>query len=541
LETVIIKAPVEKIEFTTDRTHGGEGGIETLARSIEAVGIIHPPAVKELPDKKGHYRIIAGRRRFAAVKSLGWKSLEVAVHPEEADDEAIALAENVNREDMHPLDEAEKFKREIDSGKTAEETAKYYARSVSGIRQRVRLCKLIDGVKTMFRDGKINLSGAALIAGLPEEDQRKFLKKYGEKPSVSNWDISNFVCQAQRCVIAWIADKQCEKCKNRTRNAEPGLFEDFDGLKDACFDQGCYAGKWKKLIENLIAKEDVSRTENNIILDRGIPNFLPKKTAAFALGEVEYTVLSPKKHTWEKTSMKAKKDTAWLVTAPYASTDVKVQRVAYTVYERPDYSCQSAPSDPVKDFLIDQVADIAVEGRQAAAERVKAKYRSPWSLVNAVKYSVLHAAVFRRLKMESRENMAAAYLEDKCSGRDDDGGGYKEFIDAFDRDIFAAVFGPAGITRISDIPAEPLSERLFLFLAAAGFRTADLPDLNDSDEKWRKTEKSLFWKFAQMSREEYIAMYRKILSEAVRAAIPGPAREEAAPEETGGEPYEEDE
>jgi len=48
METVIIKAPIGKIEYSTDRAHGGEGNIETLARSIKAIGIIHPPAVKEL-------------------------------------------------------------------------------------------------------------------------------------------------------------------------------------------------------------------------------------------------------------------------------------------------------------------------------------------------------------------------------------------------------------------------------------------------------------------------------------------------------------
>ena len=188
METYIVDVPIKNIESVTDRIHGGEGSIETLAQSIKVVGMIHPPAVKELPDNKGHYRIIAGRRRFAAAKSLGWKKLEVIVHSEKADDEAIALAENVNREDMHPLDEAEKFKREVDSGKKVEEIAKYYARSISGIHQRIRLTLLIDGIKTMFRDGRINLSGAALIASLPEDDQEKFLKKYGDRKA-DKWEI----------------------------------------------------------------------------------------------------------------------------------------------------------------------------------------------------------------------------------------------------------------------------------------------------------------------------------------------------------------
>jgi len=163
MEAATIKVPVGKIISSTDRKYGGEGKIETLAQSIEQHGLIHPLAVKESAEKKGCYRVIAGRRRYEAVKLLGWKNVEVTVYADDADDAAIALAENVNREDMHPLDEAETFKRLQDEGKTVEEIAKYYSRTVSGIYHRIRLTNLIDGIKMMFRDGKIKLSGAAYI------------------------------------------------------------------------------------------------------------------------------------------------------------------------------------------------------------------------------------------------------------------------------------------------------------------------------------------------------------------------------------------
>jgi ParB/RepB/Spo0J family partition protein len=425
METVIIKVPIGKIEFTTDRTHGGEGNIDTLAQSIKAIGIIHPPAVKELTDNKGHYRIIAGRRRFTAAKSLGWKSIEVIVHPEKADDEAIALAENVNREDMHPLDEAEKFKREIDSGKTVEEVAKYYARSVSGIHQRIRLTNLVDGVKTMFRDGKINLSGAALIASLPEEDQEKFLKKYGEKKA-DKWEITNFIGTAQRFKIKHIADNKCAKCKNRTYNSTPGLFEDYSGLEDVCFDQECYAGKWKALIAKLIA-DHTEKTDSKIILNRGIPEFLPKKTKAVTIGDIEYTLLSQSDHSWNETKKKSTANTAWLISLEWfqssGSYDVKAVRVEYKVYEKPNYRATSSsePKDPVKTFMIDLLPDIRPEEKESIAEIMQKKHEYPYSFFQAVSERLMETIIDKRLREEDKENMAALYLAAECGSTDREG------------------------------------------------------------------------------------------------------------------------
>jgi ParB/RepB/Spo0J family partition protein len=533
-EATFTAIPVNKIVSESNRKHGGMGNIEILSESIKAEGLINPPTVVASED--GTYRVVAGRRRVEAVRQLKWKEVPVMI-VEEADAErleSIGLAENVNRQEMHPLDEAAIFKRLLEKGTAIEDIAAYYDRTVSGIHHRARLMDLSDELGGMFREGKIKLSGAALLASLPAGDQAKFFKKYESRSSVSNWDISDFIHQAQRYVIAWIADTECEKCKKRTHNADPGLFEEFSGLKDVCFDQNCYAEKWKKLIESFIAKEEtILRTENNIILDKNIPNFFPKKTESLVVGEVEYKLLSHQKHTWHKTSKKANKNTAWLVTTPDAfdAFAVNIQRVEYGAFERPTYGSYSAPSDPVKDFLIDQVADVAIEDQKAVAERVKAKYERPLNLINEVRSAILRAVILRRLEMENRENMAAIYLEDKYSGQDDNTGEHKEFDDDFDRDVFTIIFGPAGITHISDIPKESLIERLFLFLAATSFRINDIPDLDKSDEKWKEIEESLFWKFAQMTREEYIAMYRETLSAAIKATETPEQNQDEAEEE----------
>jgi ParB/RepB/Spo0J family partition protein len=549
-EETFVSIPVGKIVSVSNREHGGMGNIAILAESIKAEGLISPPTVVDCGD--GTYRIIAGRRRIEAVRQLKWKEVTARVIDEADADrlESIGLAENVNRQEMSPLDEAELFKRLLDKGTNIKDIAAYYDRSVSGIYHRIRLCDLREELKGMFREGKIALSGAALLASLPAEDQTKFAKKYADK-FIREWDISEFIRQTQHCVIAWIADKQCEKCKNRTNNTEPGLFEDFNGLKDVCFDQECYAGKWKKLIESLISKEDILRTENNIILDREIPNFLPKKTETVAIGEVEYKLLPRQKYNVRETSKKAKKDTAWLVTVSYPSREIKVKRVEYEVYERPDYSYRSPPSDPVKDYLIDHVSDVAVEDQKEVAEKVKEKYRNSWEFSNRVKESLLNTIVSKRIKEENRENLAAAYLMVHCSGEDASGKWHE--IDPGYADIFKAIFGTNSVTALfsgfPDNKAEPLVQKLFLFLIATGIRTGDMPGLTDNEAKWAEAETSLFWKFAQVTREEYTVMYRETLSAAVRDVTAlEPAREEAAPEEAGedpgvdmGDPPEEDE
>jgi ParB/RepB/Spo0J family partition protein len=506
---------VKDIVSESDRKNGGMGNIDILAQNIEQNGLINPPTVVEIGN--GKYKVIAGRRRIEAVRQLKWQEVQVKISEEKDEDhlEAIALSENVNRMEMNPLDEAEYFKKLLDAGTDIKDIAATYDRSISGIRHRVRLCDLHEQVKEMFREGKIKLSGAALLAGLPAKDQARFAKKYGERSSIGSWEISSFIHQAQHSVITLIADTQCEKCKNRTYNTEPGLFEDFGSLEDVCFDQDCYTGKWKKLIENLIAKqEDVPQTERNIILDRDIPNFLPKKTETIHLGEVEYKLLAHQNHTWSKASEKEKKDIAWLVTgssvSPDDSMNVTIQRVKYKIFERPVYN--STPSDPVKEFLIEH-SDVAIEEQKATAKKLKAKYEYPWNFINKVESAVFDTIISERLKKETRGNLTAAYLEDIYLDEN------QEFTQNFDQKIFTAIFGPEGITRISDIPDEPLVRKLFLFLTATNFDTRDVPDINDDEDQWAETEKSLFLKFAQVTREEYIGMYREILSREIRAAV----------------------
>ena len=542
MEAKTIKVPVGKVMSSTDRKHGGEGNIETLAQSIKEHGLIHPPAVKEVPEKEGYYRVIAGRRRFEAVKSLGLKNIEVTVYPAKSDDEAIALAENVNREDMHPLDEAETFKRQMDAGKPIEEIAKHYARSVSGIYQRIRLCDLIDDIKTMFRDGKINLSGAALIASLPEADQENFFKKYGaENGEVGKWTITEFIRKAQKLTIKYFAALYCGKCKKRTFNTTPGLFDDYSCLEDVCFDPDCYMQKWQELIRILIAEQS-GETEANITFGRGIPPFYPKNSKSIVLGEKEYTIFPQNGYNYSETKKKAKSKTAYQVSLRWhmsSDTDtLEVKRVSYEKQERTNYgSYNSEPADPVKQYMIDQLPGIEVENRKDVAQKVGAKYRWYGHLENAIKKSILDFVIEKRKKQGATPDLAPLYLSYEFSGTDREGKLHP--IAPEHKKNVEDIFGP--ISSFYDISVDPKDLNIFLLLVITNLSTSQLPDINDNDNQWEKAEKSLFWHFAQISRDEYLQMYRERLSALVAEAVSGDTPSEETDDEDGEEAEEFDE
>jgi ParB/RepB/Spo0J family partition protein len=505
-----VEIPVNDIVYESNRKNGGWGNIEILAESIKSEGLINPPTV--IPYEDGTYRVIAGRRRIEAVRRLKWELVPVRII--DADDEerleSIALSENVNRQEMNPLDEAELFKKLLDKGTDIKEMAALYDRSISGIHHRVRLCNLDDELKKMFLEERINLSGAALLAGLPARDQRKFAEKFNRNKLVKIYscDITDFIHKTQSRPIACIADEQCKKCKERTNNTEPGLFDDFKNLHDVCFNSDCYAGKWKNMIGEFIARENSLKTENNIMLDGNIPKFVPAKAETLVIGGIEYNLL-PYNYNFKETSKKAKKDTAWLVTMPsISSIRVEVRRIEYKIVE--NQNCNSKSVDLVKKYSIDTVTDIAVDDQKAAAGIIEEKYGSTYDFINHTKKTLLDKIIEKRIKEKSRENLAAEYIKEKCFG--------EEYNRVHNEDIFTTIFSPVGISKYTDIPAEQLIQKIFLFIMACVFKPYNMPDVDYNHKEWEIEQNSIFWKFAQMTWDEYVAMYHEVATDLVMEA-----------------------
>jgi ParB family chromosome partitioning protein len=149
------------------RTRMDEGALAELADSIRAQGIMQPILVRPVDALKGRYEIIAGERRFRAAQLAGLTEVPVLVK-EVADEHAAAMAliENIQREDLNPLEEAHGVKRLLEEfGLTHEQAAMAIGRSRSATSNLLRLVNLAAPVQTMLLAGDIDMGHArALLA-----------------------------------------------------------------------------------------------------------------------------------------------------------------------------------------------------------------------------------------------------------------------------------------------------------------------------------------------------------------------------------------
>ncbi len=164
-----------------------------LADSIKVHGILQPILVR--PSGSGYYQIIAGERRFRAAKMAGLTEVPVLIT--EADDETtaqMALIENVQREDLNPLEEALAY-RELSQnyGLTQEKLSEKIGKSRSAIANAMRLLDLPDEVLAMLRDAKLTAGHARALLGLKDEADILFLAKKIESEGLSVRAVENAV------------------------------------------------------------------------------------------------------------------------------------------------------------------------------------------------------------------------------------------------------------------------------------------------------------------------------------------------------------
>ncbi|MDE2414872.1 MAG: ParB/RepB/Spo0J family partition protein [Comamonadaceae bacterium] len=157
------------------RTRMDEGALYELAESIKAQGIMQPILVRRLAggEHAGKYEIIAGERRFRASRLAGLDSVPVLVRdvPDESA-AAMALIENIQREDLNPLEEAHGLQRLIrEFGLTHEQAAQAVGRSRSAASNLLRLLNLADPVQTMLMAGDIDMGHARALLALDRATQ----------------------------------------------------------------------------------------------------------------------------------------------------------------------------------------------------------------------------------------------------------------------------------------------------------------------------------------------------------------------------------
>ena len=157
------------------RTRMDEGALYELAESIKVQGIMQPILVRRLAkgDHAGKYEIIAGERRFRAARIAGLAEVPVLVRevPDEAA-AAMALIENIQREDLNPLEEAQGLSRLVkEFGLTHEQAAQAVGRSRSAATNILRLLNLADPVQTMLMAGDIDMGHARALLSLDRAAQ----------------------------------------------------------------------------------------------------------------------------------------------------------------------------------------------------------------------------------------------------------------------------------------------------------------------------------------------------------------------------------
>lgn len=159
------------------RTHFDEGSLEGLADSIRTHGIVQPLLVRRQGDR---YELIAGERRWRAARLAGLSKVPVVV--KEVPDQdllEIALIENIQREDLNPIEEAQAYKRLIENvGLTQEALAARVGRDRSYITNYLRLLKLPDDLQQLVIEGRLSTGHARTILGLAHADlQRRIARQ----------------------------------------------------------------------------------------------------------------------------------------------------------------------------------------------------------------------------------------------------------------------------------------------------------------------------------------------------------------------------
>jgi ParB family chromosome partitioning protein len=153
------------------RTRMDEGALNELAASIKTQGIMQPVLVR--PVDGGRYEIIAGERRFRAAQLAGLDEIPVLVR--DVDDQAaaaMALIENIQREDLNPLEEAQGIARLIsDFDFTHEQAATAVGRSRSAVSNLLRLVNLAQPVQTMLMAGDIDMGHARALLSVDNASQ----------------------------------------------------------------------------------------------------------------------------------------------------------------------------------------------------------------------------------------------------------------------------------------------------------------------------------------------------------------------------------
>lgn len=244
-------APLDQIDPSPHhhRTHYGD--MQALADSIKSVGIIHALVVR--PKSGGRLELVAGERRRLAAAIAGLKEVPVDVRVDLSDDAAIEIQarENIDRQNLHPMDEASYYGDLVDRGHDPGDIARRFCRPRGEIVRRLRLLALVQGARNAFVKGLVDDDGALAIASLQAPGAQQDIVAALETGALQSEEVVGY-CRREYTAsledVPWrVSDADllpvagpCTTCPKRS-GQQRDLFVDVPG--DRCIDIACFRKK----------------------------------------------------------------------------------------------------------------------------------------------------------------------------------------------------------------------------------------------------------------------------------------------------------
>lgn len=237
--------PTSQIEENPQNPRSEIGDVSDLEASIKAHGLLQPITVRPVGKK---YQVVAGSRRFNALKNLGFKSIKCEVRPLK-DKEAfeIATTENVSRKNMSEVDECLAVAKMVEDGMDIHTVASHFGRHPRWVIGRVKMAKLGDEAMEMLRNGEITLGHAEALTMADDDKVEHYLHlAQGYNPEM----LKNFILNERKNLAKanFYTKTVCKNCQKKSIKQQD-IFGDISECY--CLDGKCYAEQVAKRVQQL--------------------------------------------------------------------------------------------------------------------------------------------------------------------------------------------------------------------------------------------------------------------------------------------------
>lgn len=266
MQTIYKDVPIGQIEILHNYREVSpptekDTDIIELSNDIKVKGVMQPVMLRPHPSAKNSYQIIYGHRRFLASQLAGKTTLPAIIR-EVADDQVLEMqvTENLQRKDVHPMDEAAAYKQLMNQKKySVQEISVRFAKSPEYITHRLKLNELVPELQKDFKQDKMLLGHALLLCRLTEKDQRR-AREWADGKSFSNEKVADVKEWIEEEImqdlskVSWKLDDAalfpqagaCSACPKRT-GAGNLLFADM-AADNRCMDSHCFKIKKDKAL-----------------------------------------------------------------------------------------------------------------------------------------------------------------------------------------------------------------------------------------------------------------------------------------------------